>query len=74
MLGLIAESAARYPTAFGRWLQAADFAVGTVKHVALVGDIEEAGTRSLLDEIRRGYCREWSPRKRLADTGGRAPC
>src|SRR5215208_5593979 len=33
-LRLIANHALRYPTAFARWLSAADFALGTVKQVA----------------------------------------
>jgi hypothetical protein len=55
MLRLIAESAVRYPTAFGRWLQAADFAMESVKQVAVVGELAETITRSLLAESRRGY-------------------
>ena len=55
MLGLIAEPALRYPTAFGRWLQAADLALGGPKQVALVGDLGRKETQALLTEIRRTY-------------------
>jgi uncharacterized protein YyaL (SSP411 family) len=55
MLGLIAEPTLRYPTAFGRWLQAADFALGAQKQVAIVGDLGQADTQSLLAETRRSY-------------------
>jgi uncharacterized protein YyaL (SSP411 family) len=55
MLGLITEPALRYPTAFGRWLQAADLALGGPKQVALVGDLGRAETQTLLAEIRRTY-------------------
>jgi len=35
-LGLVVEMSMRYPTAFGRWLSAADFSVGNTKQVAVV--------------------------------------
>jgi uncharacterized protein YyaL (SSP411 family) len=35
-LGLVAGFAAEYPTAFARWLSAADFALGNVKQVAVI--------------------------------------
>jgi len=35
-LGLVMKMAVRYPTAFARWLSAADFAAGKVKQVAVV--------------------------------------
>ncbi|MCI0610679.1 MAG: thioredoxin domain-containing protein, partial [Anaerolineae bacterium] len=35
-LGLVAGMAVQYPTAFARWLSAADFALGNVKQVAVV--------------------------------------
>ncbi|HEU0292750.1 MAG TPA: hypothetical protein VFR47_08430 [Anaerolineales bacterium] len=35
-LGLVVGMAVRYPTAFGRWLSAADFALGNTKQVAVV--------------------------------------
>jgi uncharacterized protein YyaL (SSP411 family) len=55
MLGLISEPALRYPTAFGRWLQAADFALGGPQQVAVVGDLDRVETQELLAEIRRTY-------------------
>src|SRR6185436_3414308 len=42
-LGLVAGPAARYPTAFGRWLSAADFALGHTKQVAGVYARTEPG-------------------------------
>ena len=42
-LGLVAGPAARYPTAFGRWLSAADFALGHTKQVAVVYARTEPG-------------------------------
>jgi uncharacterized protein len=55
MIGLITEQALRYPTAFARWLCAADFALGKVKQVAIVGDIANEATQSLLSNLREGF-------------------
>jgi uncharacterized protein YyaL (SSP411 family) len=55
MLGRIAGFALRQPTSFGRWLQTANFALGPVKQVAVVGDLESAKTRALIAETRRGF-------------------
>jgi uncharacterized protein len=52
---LVAESAIRYPTAFARWLGAADFALSTVKQVAVVGDPAEVATKALLAEVRASW-------------------
>ena len=43
-LGLVVAMSVRYPTAFGRWLSAADFALGKTKQVAVMyrTDVEEA--------------------------------
>jgi len=55
MLGQLAEPALRHPTGFGRWLQAADFALGNVKQVAVVGDLGQVGTQALIAETRRSF-------------------
>jgi hypothetical protein len=54
-LKLIAQHALRYPTSFGRWLSAADFALANVKQVAVVygSDLEEA--RGLLQTVQSAY-------------------
>jgi uncharacterized protein YyaL (SSP411 family) len=52
-LWLISESALKYPTAFGRWLSATDFSLGTVKQVAVVGEGAAAGM--LIQAIRSAY-------------------
>lgn len=54
-LGLVAETALRFPTSFARWLTAADLAVETVQQVAVVGGMDQPETQALLSEIRRGY-------------------
>ena len=54
-LRLIANFALRYPTSFGRWLSAADFALANVKQVAVMyeSNLEEA--RELLQIIQAEY-------------------
>ncbi len=42
-LGQVVEMAMRYPTAFGRWLSAADFALGNAKQVAVLYASTEPG-------------------------------
>jgi uncharacterized protein YyaL (SSP411 family) len=45
----------RYPTGFGRYLAAAEFALATVKEIALVGDPEASDTRALIETIFRPF-------------------
>ncbi len=45
----------RYPSAFGQWLCAADFALGPVQEVAIVGDLADPATQGLLNPLRSGY-------------------
>ncbi|MCG2784303.1 MAG: thioredoxin domain-containing protein [Anaerolineae bacterium] len=52
---LVAENAVRHPTAFARWLGAADFALSTVKQVAVVGDPAQSETQALLAEVRASW-------------------
>jgi uncharacterized protein len=47
MLKAIQQAAVRYPTAFGRWLCALDFAVRPAYEVAVVGSLEEEGGKQL---------------------------
>ena len=54
-LRLIANHALRYPTAFGRWLSAADFALANVKQVAVVYGSELQQARQLLQTIQSEY-------------------
>jgi len=51
----IAEAAVRYPTAFARWLSAADFALGNVKQVAVMGDAQDENFQALINTIRSEY-------------------
>jgi len=55
MLGLVANIFSDYPTAFSRWLTAADFSFNEVRQVAIIGDLTDKCTRSFLKEIRKSY-------------------
>ncbi len=54
-LGRVSRLATRYPGAFGAWLAAADFALGTLKQVAIVGEPSDRRTQELLARVRAGY-------------------
>jgi uncharacterized protein YyaL (SSP411 family) len=45
----------RYPSAFAQWLCAADFALGPVNEVAILGDPADRVTQSLLRPLWTGY-------------------
>jgi len=47
VLGSLAPFMARYPTGFGRYLSAAEFALATPKEIALVGDPDAPDTQAL---------------------------
>jgi uncharacterized protein YyaL (SSP411 family) len=47
VLGSLAPFMARYPTGFGRYLAAAEFALSTPKEIALVGDPDSSDTQAL---------------------------
>jgi uncharacterized protein YyaL (SSP411 family) len=54
-LRLVSNYALRYPTSFGRWLSAADFALGNVKQVAVVYASDPGEVQELLSVIRSSY-------------------
>jgi uncharacterized protein YyaL (SSP411 family) len=54
-LSQVTESALRYPTAFGRWLSAADFALGNVKQVAVLFDASQDNAEELIGVARSEY-------------------
>jgi uncharacterized protein len=54
-LSLAAQLAPRYPTAFARWLSAASFAFSPVKQAAVIGDLNDPRSRSLMTELRNGF-------------------
>lgn len=54
-LGLVSEVVSRYPTAFARWLSAADFALGNVKQVAAVYEAADEHNQELLRFIQSAF-------------------
>ena len=54
-LQMACRMALRYPAAFGAWLSAADFALGTIRQVAIVGDLADPRTRALLARVREKH-------------------
>jgi hypothetical protein len=54
-LRLVTGFAVQYPTGFARWLCAAEFATGTVKQVAILGEAGAENTRALIHAARAGY-------------------
>jgi len=54
-LGLVVDFATRYPTSFARWLSAVDFALGNVKQVAALFEVDGEGVGKLLNVIQSTY-------------------
>jgi uncharacterized protein YyaL (SSP411 family) len=55
MLAANLEALLRYPSAFPQWLCAADYALGPVHQVALLGDLEDPMTRNMLEVLWKAY-------------------
>ena len=55
MLGAIHDAVLRYPTAFAKWLCAADFAVGPTREVAIVGDLAKVETQKLINTLWKDF-------------------
>ncbi len=54
-LGLVVDMSMRYPTAFGRWLSATDFALGKTKQVAVLYEAGAEDVSALLRDVRSAY-------------------
>jgi uncharacterized protein len=54
-LRLVRPVAVQYPSACGAWLSAADFALASVRQVALIGELSDPRTRVMLAPIRATY-------------------
>lgn len=54
-LAQVAGMVAAYPTAFGRWLAAADFYQNKIRQIALIGDPQDPQMAEFLREIRGTY-------------------
>jgi uncharacterized protein len=55
MLSGLQETMIRYPTSFGQWLQAVDFALGPTFEVAVIGDRRDPDMQKLLAELWQTY-------------------
>ncbi len=55
MLPPMLETAVRHPTAFAKWLYAADFALGPIQEVAILSDPSQAPPQSLIEELWSTY-------------------
>ncbi len=51
----VSRMALRYPAAYGAWLSAADFALGAIRQVAIVGDLTDSRTQALLARVREKH-------------------
>ena len=51
----VSEAAVRYPTAFARWLSAADIVLENVKQVAILGDAGNENFQALMNVLRSEY-------------------
>ena len=54
-LSLVADFSTRYPTAFARWLSAADFALSNVKQIAVVYEPDEESVEDVIRVIQSEY-------------------
>jgi uncharacterized protein YyaL (SSP411 family) len=54
-LGQVVGMSVRYPTAFGRWLSAADFALGITKQVAVMYAADEEKPADLIRAVRSTF-------------------
>jgi hypothetical protein len=52
---VVRNAALRYPTAFARWLSAADFSLASVKQIAILHENGDETVKSFLDAIHTGY-------------------
>ena len=54
-LALVADMTPRYPTAFARWLSAADFALGNVKQVAVLYETQAEEVSDLIRVVQSTF-------------------
>jgi uncharacterized protein YyaL (SSP411 family) len=54
-LSALQSDIARYPTAFGQWLCAVDFALGPMREVAIVGDEADVRTQALVAAVWQNF-------------------
>ncbi|HVN17027.1 MAG TPA: hypothetical protein VMT73_14885, partial [Anaerolineales bacterium] len=54
-LAIASEFTLKYPTSFARWLSDADFALGSVKQVAVVGEARDESFEAMIKLLRSAY-------------------
>ena len=54
-LGLVSSLSSDYPTAFSRWLSAADFNINQTIQIAIIGDLADEDTKAYLSEINKKF-------------------
>jgi uncharacterized protein YyaL (SSP411 family) len=54
-LGQVVGFVSEYPTAFGRWLSAADFYLNKTRQIAIIGDPQDPDTAEFLKEINQTF-------------------
>jgi len=64
MLSAVQTVMRRYPSAFAQWLQAADFALGPVNEIAIVGNPDEQETQ----DLRKVVWQNFRPRQVVAQS------
>lgn len=55
MIASLQDALVRYPTAFAQWLCAADFALGSIQEVAVIGDPQDAQAQALQHALWQNY-------------------
>lgn len=51
MLASVQGIAVRYPTGFGKWLCAIDLALSPIQEIAIIGDLDDPQTQSLINAV-----------------------
>jgi hypothetical protein len=54
-LGMVSSLSGDYPTAFSRWLAAADFNINQTIQIAIIGDLADEDTKVFLSEINKKF-------------------
>jgi len=55
MLAGMKENMLRYPTGFSQWLCAADFAIGPTHEIAIIGSLDDPGTKTMTNALWESY-------------------
>ena len=73
MLSILQDLMVRHPTGFAMWLQAADFAAGPVRQIAIIGPTDDPGTRALMDAVWQAYRPRTVIAQSAAEVGNEGP-